>query len=98
MPIELAVSAEMLDLFQCLDPKIPLSTNVDQLKDILDEQAIQIRQTLNGELAAFKGSLSATIGVWRIEEPFGLFSTYITGSRLYIKLVIFDFCSDGPIY
>jgi hypothetical protein len=82
MPIELAVSTEMRDLFQSLDSKMPLPSSIDQLKEILNEQSMEIRQCLNGELAAVKGSLSATVGVWKIDEPFGMHSTYMTGKYL----------------
>jgi hypothetical protein len=98
MPIELAMSAEMRDLFQCLDPKMPLPSTSEQLKDILNEQSIEIRQCLNGELAAFKGSLSSIIGVWRIEEPFGLYSTYVTGNTLNLTQLTQSCFSDCPIY
>lgn len=78
MPVEMVVSPEMREVFQCLDLKMPLPSNVQQLKEILFEQSMEIKQKLRNELFNFKGSLSSTLGAWTMEESFGFTSTYVT--------------------
>lgn len=78
MPIQLATSPEMQAVFQCLDPKMPIPSSINQLKDILFEQSAEIKQRLRTELHTFKGSISSTIGVWKMDEPFAFSSTYVT--------------------
>lgn len=72
------ISSEMQSVLKCLDPKMSIPSDVSQLNQILLEQSTEIKQNLRSELNAFLGSISATIGVWSIEDQFGFVSTYIS--------------------
>lgn len=97
MSIRTAVSKEMREVLQCLDPKMPLPSNVDRVKELLSEQAMEVRNHLREELSPFKGSISTTVGVWKMEKSLRLTGLYVAGNLSLFALLLSRF-SYGALH